>query len=57
MRKKDGLTIVPSLFSHDRDRNRASLSALASLPFTIVADGHAGVARDAKGKLARFLAH
>jgi len=55
MRKKDGLTTAPSLFSEDAARNRDSLRALAPLPFTIVADGHAGVARDAKAKLMRLL--
>jgi hydroxyacylglutathione hydrolase len=56
MRKKDGLTIAPSLFSEDAAKNRNSLRALESLPFTTVADGHAGVARDAREKLTRFLA-
>jgi hydroxyacylglutathione hydrolase len=55
MRKKDGLTIAPALFSEDAARNQASLRALEPLPFTIVADGHAGVARDAKNKLVRLL--
>jgi hypothetical protein len=55
MRKKDGVAIVPSLFSQDADRNRASLRALESLTFDKIADGHAGVASDAKEKLARFL--
>jgi hydroxyacylglutathione hydrolase len=55
MRKKDGLTIAPSLFSEDAAKNRASLRALEPLAFTIVADGHAGVARDARSKLSRLL--
>ena len=55
MRKHDGLAVAPSLFSEDAGQNRASLRALAALPFTIVADGHAGVARDAKAKLMRLL--
>ena len=56
MRKKDGVAIVPSLFSEDRDRNHASLSALEPLAFTTIGDGHAGVVRDARAKLGRFLA-
>lgn len=55
MRKGDGLAVVPSMFSENAAQNRASLTALQPLPFDIVADGHAGVARDAKGKLARLL--
>jgi glyoxylase-like metal-dependent hydrolase (beta-lactamase superfamily II) len=55
MRKGDGLTVAPSMFSENAAQNRASLTALQPLPFDIVADGHAGVARDAKGKLARLL--
>ena len=56
MRKGDGLAVAPSMFSENAAQNRASLTALQALPFDIVADGHAGVARDAKAKLARFLA-
>ena len=56
MRKKGGVDIVPSLFSEDSERNRGSLRALQPLVFEKVADGHAGVTRDAKKKLARFLA-
>jgi hydroxyacylglutathione hydrolase len=55
MRKKDGLTIAPSLFSEDAATNRDSLRALEPIPFAIVADGHAGVARNAKTKLMRLL--
>ena len=55
MRKGGGLTVAPSMFSENAAQNRASLNALQSLPFDIVADGHAGVARDAKAKLARLL--
>ncbi len=55
MRKGDGLTVAPSMFSENAAQNRASLIALQPLPFDIVADGHAGVARDAKAKLARLL--
>ncbi len=55
MRKKDGLATAPSLFSEDAAANRGSLRALVPLPFTIVADGHAGVARDAKARLVRLL--
>ena len=54
MRKGDGLTVAPSMFSENAAQNRASLTALQPLPFDVVADGHAGVARDAKGKLARL---
>ena len=55
MRKNDGVAIVPSLFSEDAARNRASLRALEPLTFDKIADGHAGVAFGAKQKLARFL--
>jgi glyoxylase-like metal-dependent hydrolase (beta-lactamase superfamily II) len=56
MRKNGGVAIAPALFSEDANRNRASLAALQPLAFHTVADGHAGVTRDAKEKLARFLA-
>jgi glyoxylase-like metal-dependent hydrolase (beta-lactamase superfamily II) len=56
MRKGDGVTIVPSLFSEDSARNRASLRALEPLAFRKIADGHAGVADGARDKLLRFLA-
>jgi glyoxylase-like metal-dependent hydrolase (beta-lactamase superfamily II) len=56
MRKNDGVTVVPRLFSEDAAKNRASLAALAPLRFDRIADGHAGIASDAKAKLARFLA-
>jgi glyoxylase-like metal-dependent hydrolase (beta-lactamase superfamily II) len=56
MRRKGGVTIVPSFFSEDAARNRDSLRALAALPFDKIADGHAGVAAGAREKLARFLA-
>jgi len=55
MRKKDGVAIVPFLFSEDAKRNHASLSALTPLRFNRIADGHAGVASQAKEKLAKFL--
>jgi hydroxyacylglutathione hydrolase len=55
LRKKDGLDIAPSLMSEDAERNRASLRALEPLAFEKIADGHAGVTRDAKRKLARLL--
>lgn len=55
MRKKDGLTVAPKLFSEDAQLNRASLRALEPLAFDTVADGHAGVARSAKARLARLL--
>lgn len=55
MRKKDSVAIAPSLFSEDAERNRASLRALEPLAFDIMADGHAGVTKDAKQKLTRFL--
>lgn len=56
LRKNDGVTIAPSLMSEDSEKNRASLRALEPLAFDKIADGHAGVALDAKRKLARFLA-
>ncbi len=55
MRKNNGVTIVPSLFSEDAARNRASLRALEPLTFDKIADGHAGVAFGAKEKLAQLL--
>ena len=56
MRKNDGVTVVPRLFSENAARNRASLRALPPLGFDRIADGHAGVTSDAKAKLGRFLA-
>ncbi|MFI5008138.1 MAG: MBL fold metallo-hydrolase, partial [Solirubrobacterales bacterium] len=56
LRKKDGVAIAPSLMSEDSDKNRASLRVIEPLAFEKIADGHAGVTLDAKGKLARFLA-
>ncbi len=56
MRKNDGVTIVPSLFSWDSARNRAALKRLEPLVFDTIADGHAGVTLGAREKLARFLA-
>jgi glyoxylase-like metal-dependent hydrolase (beta-lactamase superfamily II) len=55
MRKGDGVTTVGWLFSEDPARNRASLPALRELPFESIADGHAGVAREADRRLARLL--
>jgi hydroxyacylglutathione hydrolase len=56
MRKGDGVTIAPSLFSEDSAENRRSLRRLEPLSFEKIADGHAGVTLNAKVKLARFLA-
>jgi hydroxyacylglutathione hydrolase len=56
MRKGDGVTVAPSLFSEDSAENRRSLKRLEPLPFDRIADGHAGVTLNAKVKLARFLA-
>lgn len=56
MRKGDGLTTVGWLFSEDPARNRASLPALLELPLETIADGHAGVARQADVRLKRLLA-
>jgi hydroxyacylglutathione hydrolase len=56
MRKKEGVTIAPSLFSEDAARNRASLRQLERLVFDKLADGHAGVTFGAREKLTRFLA-
>jgi hydroxyacylglutathione hydrolase len=55
MRKGDGLTTVGWLFSEDPAKNLAALPALKELPFDTIADGHAGVARDADRRLARLL--
>ena len=56
MRKGDGVTIAPSLFSEDSAENRRSLKRLERLSFDRIADGHAGVTLNARVKLARFLA-
>jgi glyoxylase-like metal-dependent hydrolase (beta-lactamase superfamily II) len=56
MRKGDGLTTVGWLFSEDPARNRAALPALLELPFETIADGHAGLARQADVRLKRLLA-
>jgi glyoxylase-like metal-dependent hydrolase (beta-lactamase superfamily II) len=56
MRKGGGVAIAPALFSEDASQNRASLQALERLAFETIADGHAGVTRNGKEKLARFLA-
>jgi hydroxyacylglutathione hydrolase len=56
MRKNDGVTIAPSLFSEDSEQNRASLRRIEPLVFDQIADGHAGVTFSARAKLARFLA-
>ena len=56
MRKGDGVTIAPSLFSEDSAENRRSLKRLERLSFDKIADGHAGVTLNARVKLARFLA-
>ena len=55
MRKGEGLTTVGWLFSEDPARNLAALPALRELPFESIADGHAGVAREADRRLARLL--
>ena len=57
MRKKDGLSVAPRLFSEDAAQNLASLPQLAPLTFETVADGHAGITRDAKRKLERWVAN
>lgn len=56
MRKKDGVDVVPSLFSEDSRQNRRARRALEPLVFDKIADGHAGVTSGAKAKLARYLA-
>jgi glyoxylase-like metal-dependent hydrolase (beta-lactamase superfamily II) len=56
MRKGDGVTIAPSLFSEDSAENRGSLIRLERLSFDKIADGHAGVTLNARVKLARLLA-
>jgi hydroxyacylglutathione hydrolase len=55
LRKNEGVTIAPSLFSEDSARNRASLRKLEPLVFDTMADGHAGVTFGARAKLARLL--
>jgi hydroxyacylglutathione hydrolase len=56
MRKKDGVAVAPSMFSENASQNLAALSALEPLAFDTIADGHAGVTRNAKQKLSRLLA-
>jgi len=56
MRKGDGVTTVSWIFSEDAPRNRAALRGLEGLDFDSVADGHAGLVKDAKAKLRRYLA-
>ena len=56
MRKGDGVTIAPSLFSEDSAENRGSLIRLERLSFDKIADGHAGVTLNARVKLAQLLA-
>jgi len=56
MRKGDGVTIAPSLFSENSAENRRSLKQLEPLSFDKIADGHAGVTLNARVKLRRFLA-
>jgi len=56
MRKGDGVTIAPSLFSEDSAENRRSLIRLERLSFDKIADGHAGVTLNARVKLAQLLA-
>jgi glyoxylase-like metal-dependent hydrolase (beta-lactamase superfamily II) len=55
MRKGDGVAVAPSLFSEDAAKNRDSLRALEPLAFDTIADGHAGVTRDAREKLVKLL--
>jgi glyoxylase-like metal-dependent hydrolase (beta-lactamase superfamily II) len=55
MRKGDGVTTAGWLFSEDPARNVASLPALQELPFESIADGHAGLAREADRRLKRLL--
>ena len=54
MRKGDGLAVAPSLFSEYAAENLRSLKRLDPTQFDIVADGHAGVTRDAGKKLTRL---
>lgn len=49
------VTTVPGFMSHDPDENLRSLQKLKDLPFTRMADGHAGVTADARSKLRRLL--
>jgi glyoxylase-like metal-dependent hydrolase (beta-lactamase superfamily II) len=56
MRKGDGVTTVSWLFSEDATRNRAGLHGLEGLDFDTIADGHAGLVKDAKAKLMAYLA-
>jgi len=55
LRKQDGVSVPPSLFSDDAAANLASLRALEPLPFTTIADGHVGATPGAKEKLGRLL--
>lgn len=55
MRKKEGLAVAPSLFSEDTAENSRSLKRLDPTQFDTVADGHAGVTREAGRKLTRLI--
>jgi hydroxyacylglutathione hydrolase len=49
------LAAANPMFTDDRALNRRSLEKLRALAFTRVADGHCGVAENARAKLAAFL--
>ncbi len=53
---EDGLDAAPASTSGDRDINRRALHRLEAVPFTIIADGHRGVAHDGAQRFARWLA-
>lgn len=58
MARPDGsLDLGPRLFCEDADQNLASLAKLRQIPFSRIADGHAGLTIDAKTRAETFLSH
>lgn len=51
----DEVAAPPPFISDDADENLRSLRTLQGVPFTTIADGHTGVAGDARQKLRRLL--
>jgi len=51
----DGLSLASWLFSDSVSDNRRSLARLAPVPFTIIADGHVGIARDGRARYERLM--
>lgn len=51
----DEVDRAPRIFSDSAPDNARSLHRLESVPFTIIADGHVGVARDGRARYERWL--